>query len=117
MYFFYIHAAIECPPLPGIDNGVISYAADTVADYMLGTVATYTCNAGFFLDISAAGSSATRTCVDDNDNDAEGIFDRQPPTCIRKYISTVHACLVFYRVLSFSLQLQIVWFCPLFPME
>ncbi len=56
------------------------------ANYSLGTVATYTCNAGFFLDTSAAGSSATRLCVDDFDGDAEGIFDLQPPTCIRKYM-------------------------------
>ncbi len=67
-----------------------------MANYSLGTVATYACNAGFFLDISAAGSSATRTCVDDNDNDADGIFDRQAPTCIRKYIDS--ACLVLFHI-------------------
>ncbi len=76
--------AVECEPLPGIANGVITYAADMTANYSLGTQATYVCNAGFFLDISATDASAARVCVDDNDNDAEGIFQRQPPTCIRK---------------------------------
>ncbi len=87
--------AVECDPLPGIANGVISYAADITANYELGTVATYACNAGFFLDISAADASATRTCVDDNDNDAEGIFDRQAPRCVRKYISSLLAIIIY----------------------
>ena len=27
----------------------------------------------------------TRTCVDDGDNDAEGIFDGQAPICVCKF--------------------------------
>ncbi len=57
------------------------------ADYMLDTVATYKCDPEFALNMSATNSSATRTCVDDSDNDAEGVFDRQPPTCVRKYFA------------------------------
>ncbi len=76
-------AAIECPPLPAITNGVITYAADTTSDYDLGTVATYTCNAGYFLDLSFGGFEM-RTCVDDNGLDAIGVFDRQAPRCVRK---------------------------------
>ena len=55
-----------------------------VPNYELGTVATYSCDAGFVLDFSLGGTE-TRTCVDDGDNDAEGIFDGQAPTCVRKF--------------------------------
>ena len=78
----YIHTAIECEPLPAIANGVITYAPDSISNYSLGTTATYSCNVGLSLDLSAG--SETRTCVDDGDNDAEGVFDGQAPTCARK---------------------------------
>ena len=77
-----IHTAIECEPLPAIANGAITYAPDSVPNYSLGTTATYSCNAGFSLDLSAG--SDTRTCVDDGDNGAEGVFTGQAPTCVRK---------------------------------
>ncbi len=76
-------AAIQCNALDGIENGVITYAIDTTPNYDPGTVATYTCDAGFFLYLSLGGSM-TRTCVDDEDNDAEGVFSGQAPRCIRK---------------------------------
>ncbi|XP_064387566.1 uncharacterized protein LOC135335869 isoform X2 [Halichondria panicea] len=72
---------IECLPLDPINNGVITYAPDTTFNYDLGTVATYACDAGFFLDLSLGGS-VTRTCFDDLDNDAEGVFSGQEPRCI-----------------------------------
>ena len=53
-------------------------------NYELGTVATYSCDAGFVLDLTLGGTM-TRTCVDDGDNDAEGIFDGQAPICVRKF--------------------------------
>ncbi len=80
---FSIHTAIQCSPLPAITNGVITYATDITSNYDLGTVATYTCDDGFVLDLSLGGSM-TRTCFDDLDNDAEGVFNRQAPRCIRK---------------------------------
>ena len=58
------------------------YSPDSVSNYSLGTTATYSCNTGFSLDFSAG--SRTRTCVDDGDNDAEGVFNGQAPTCVRK---------------------------------
>ncbi len=72
-----------------IDNGVIVYSTALTPEnnYGLDTVATYICNSGFRLDL-AEGGSETRTCVDDMDNDAEGVFDRQAPRCVRKYTST-----------------------------
>ena len=79
---YIIHAAIECEPLPAIVNGSISYSSVGTPNYSLGTVATYSCNTGFSLDLSAG--SETRTCVDDGDNDVEGVFIGQAPTCVRK---------------------------------
>ena len=54
-----------------------------VADFDLGTVATYACDAGFVLDLSL-GRSEMRMCVDDDGLDAIGVFDRQAPRCVRK---------------------------------
>ena len=66
-----------------IANGImITYAPDSISNYSLGTIATYSCNAGFSLDLSAG--SEIRHCKDDGDNDTEGVFDGQAPTCICK---------------------------------
>ena len=81
-YLCIFHTAIECEPLPAIVNGSISYSSTGAPNYSLGTTANYSCNTGFSLDLSAG--SETRTCVDDGDNDAEGVFDDQAPTCVRK---------------------------------
>ena len=81
---------IECPPLPNIANGVITYNATGTPNYALGTVATYSCNAGFVLDLSVG--SEMRTCIDDGDNDAEGMFDMRAPACVRKSAIIVHKC-------------------------
>ena len=75
-------AAIECPSLPSIANGMILYSNTGTPNYFLGTVATYSCDTGFFLDLS--GGSETRTCIDDGDNDAEAIFSGLAPACICK---------------------------------
>ncbi len=76
-------AAIQCNPLDGIENGVITFAIDTTPNYDLDTVAFHVCNPGFFLDLSQGGSTF-RTCVDDDGLDAIGEFDNQAPRCIRK---------------------------------
>ena len=92
----HVHIAIECEPLPVIANGVITYAPDSVQNYSLGTVATYSCNAGFSLDLS--DGSETRTCLDDGDSDAEGVFDGQAPTCVCKSTGcTIKLILVQYK--------------------
>ena len=77
-----ISVAIECLPLAAIVNGVITYAPDNTSNYALGTVATYACNAGYILDLSVG--SETRTCEDDGDMDAEGVFTLQAPQCVGK---------------------------------
>ncbi len=77
------HAAIQCPLIPAIPNGVITYAPDNTPNYDLGTVATFTCKTGFVVDLSLGGYEI-RTCMDDNGVDAIGVFDRQAPRCVRK---------------------------------
>ena len=82
-YYFFL-SAIECLPLPPIADGAITYALDMVPNYELGTVATYSCDPGLVLDLTLGGS-VMRTCVDNVDNDAEGIFDGQAPFCVCKF--------------------------------
>ena len=77
-----VHTAIECLLLPTFTNGMISYSPDISPNFDLGTDATYTCDAGFFLDVTAA--SQVRTCIDDNGMDAIGVWSGQEPSCIRK---------------------------------
>ncbi|XP_064386665.1 sushi, von Willebrand factor type A, EGF and pentraxin domain-containing protein 1-like [Halichondria panicea] len=69
--------AIECPPLPTITNGMISYFPDVTPDYDLGTNATITCEAGFYLE----GNEA-RVCMDDNGMDTIGVWSGQKPSCV-----------------------------------
>ena len=78
-----ILAAIVCPPLSSITNGAIAYSNPGTPNYPLGTIATYSCDAGYVLDLTSGGSE-TRTCIDDGDNDAEGVFSGQAPACIGK---------------------------------
>ncbi len=40
---------VECPALALIPNGAITYGPDTIADFEVDTVATYSCNLGFGL--------------------------------------------------------------------
>ena len=80
-----IIVAIECEQLDEIANGFITYTVDLTADFELGTTATYDCNEGYFLDLSVG--SEVRTCVDDNDGDALGVFDGQAPACVRTSVS------------------------------
>ena len=82
-------AAIECHPLLSIANGFIKYYPDDTPNYALGTVATYSCDAGYVLDLSVG--SVTRTCTDNgNVMDAIGEFDGQAPTCIGELIVPDH---------------------------
>ncbi len=74
-----IPTAIMCPPLPAITNGMISYSPDVTPDYDLGTNATYTCEAGFYLE-----GDEVRMCVDDDGMDATGVWSGHEPICVCK---------------------------------
>ena len=91
-------AAIECEPLPPIVNGFITYAPgpDNSANYKLGTIASYTCYSGYFLELSS--NSETRTCRDDDGKDAFGKFDGQAPTCVGKCLKAVHCSKLKYKI-------------------
>ena len=77
----FIHAVIECLPLTSIDSGIIRYAPDTIPNFALGTVATYSCIVGYALDLSVG--SRTRTCTK---NGMIGEFDGRVPTCVCEFI-------------------------------
>ncbi len=83
--FFILNTAIECRVLPVFTNGMIVYATDGILDFNLGTTATYSCNEGYTLDLSIGDE--VRTCIDDGDNDAVGMFSDQEPACVRKCCS------------------------------
>ena len=74
--FFFILIA-QCPELPPIINGFITYAGDVVPDFDIGTVATYECNSGFVVV-----GVMTRNCVEAADH--TGVFNGVAPTCQRK---------------------------------
>ncbi len=76
--------AIECPPPPSISYGMTSFTPDITANFSLGTVATYSCITGFFLDLS---EGEVRTCMEDGGADAIGMWSDDPPTCVRKSCS------------------------------
>ncbi len=63
--------AVECPALPSIPNGAITYGPDTIAPFNVDTVATHSCNDGFILGIG----SETRTCL------VSGIWSGLIPVC------------------------------------
>ena len=75
LVFFFYFLAITCEVLPDIANGTISY--DMTSIYVLGAVATYMCDNGFYLE-----GEAQRTCT--SRNRISGVFDGKEPTCICK---------------------------------
>ena len=81
--FFILNTAIGCLVLPIFANGIITYATDVTPDFDLGTTATYSCNDGYTLDLSTGDE--VRTCIDDGNNDAVGMFSGQAPACVCKY--------------------------------
>ena len=76
-FLLYIYTVIMCPPLPTITNGTISYSPDVTSDYDLGTIATYTCEAGFYLE-----GNEVRVCMDDDGMDVIGLWSGQEPSCV-----------------------------------
>ncbi len=86
--------AILCPSLPIILNGTINYSTDDGPNYVLQTTATYSCDEGFFLNVT----ENTRTCQDDDDDDDEGAWSDEAPTCVRElHNNTVANVQVYMR--------------------
>ena len=59
------------------------YSPDNTSPFDLGTIATYVCDDGFYLDLSVG--SETRTCIEDGNGDRVGVFDGEAPSCVRKF--------------------------------
>ncbi len=66
---------------------MIVYATDVTPDFDLSTTATYSCNDGYTLDLSIGAE--VRTCIDDGNNDAVGVFSGQAPACVSKYCNNI----------------------------
>ena len=62
---------------------MISYAPDTIADFDLGTVATYSCNKSYRLIADSEGD--IRTCVDGGEGNG-GVFDGTESFCECKLV-------------------------------
>ncbi|XP_064387505.1 uncharacterized protein LOC135335846 isoform X3 [Halichondria panicea] len=62
----------QCPPLPEIANGMITYLPDNTPDYDVGTTAIYICEDGFTLS-----GDVTRDCQSDR------TFSGMEPVCSR----------------------------------
>ncbi len=91
-------AIIECSPVPTITNGMISYSPDDIPDYNLGTEATYTCEAGFYLE-----GSEVRVCMDDDGMDTIGVWSGQQASCVRKLSAKAVSNLTMY-IVCFAMQ-------------
>ena len=70
----------QCPELPAIANGSIIYAPDNMADYDIGTIATYDCDPGFVLF-----GNMERTCT--QAGDGSGIWPGGPLICESKTVN------------------------------
>ena len=74
------YIVIECPELT-LDNGAVTYATDTMANFEVGTTARHSCHFGFSLQ-----GPVVRTCEDDDGMDGTvGVWSDSTSTCARKF--------------------------------
>lgn len=85
-----------CSALNVPTNGRIAYATDTVAPFMFGTTATYSCNSGF-----ALVGNTVRSCGG-NDTVTVGSWSGSDPTCQGKF-TMVLLCLTSEALNSSSM--------------
>ncbi len=93
----------QCPPLPEIANGMISYLPDNTPDYDVGTTANYICEDGFTLS-----GDVTRDCQSD------GTFSGMEPVCSMTREWTISMLLLYSWYIPFQL---CVLNCLLLPTE
>ena len=100
----YTHTAIKCSQLDPISNGIISYNPDSVVgSYDLATIATHSCNEGFYLS-----GAITRECTGDISSSFGSWNGRSAPTCMGNLynvmfhnwssISWQHTCMTLDRM-------------------
>ena len=68
----------HCPALPDFTNGVISYSMGGPNEFPNSTIATYSCNEGYFLE-----GEPDRTCRVPA-GILDGTYDGEEPYCVRK---------------------------------
>ncbi len=71
---------------------MISYSPDITPDNDLEIKATYTCEAGFYLE-----GNEVQVCMDDDGMDAIGVWSGQEPSCVCKLSARVCNSLVLYE--------------------
>ena len=71
---------IKCPALTAPINGQVSYTTDMSSSFDIGTIATFSCDAGFSLN----GDTATLACADDDQADTIGTWGGTEPSCLGK---------------------------------
>ncbi len=71
---------------------MISYSPDVTPDYDLGTEATYTCEAGFYLE-----GNQVRVCMDDDGMEAIRMWSGRVPSCVRKSLALYKPIVLIYR--------------------
>ncbi len=76
---WFISIDVQCPELPPILNGSIKYVEDDNAPFDLGTMATYMCNDGFFLD-----RGDERNCTTGEAGTGVWVWTGQEPQCVCK---------------------------------
>lgn len=80
-------AAITCPALPTVNNGMISYSTIEENGFSFGTFATHTCNAGFFRE-----GNENRECSGDGSS-VNGTWTGTAPICggiVREFSTKNH---------------------------
>ena len=75
-FVYFCITAIECSMVNALPNGTVMYSVDTVAPFEFGTVATLSCDNGFFLD-----GDDVRVCEDDDQLDTVGVWSESNATC------------------------------------
>ena len=83
-----LSAVIECPTLTAPSNGQVSYTTDLSSRFDIGTVATFSCDAGFSLN----GTTTTLTCADDDQADTIGTWRGTEPSCLGKSFELISTC-------------------------
>ena len=88
--YYPLSAVIECPTLTAPANGQVSYNTDMSSPFDIGTVATFSCDAGFSLN----GTTATLVCADDDQADTIGTWGGTEPNCLGKLqVKTLILCI------------------------
>ncbi len=73
---------MQCPELPPLLNGTITYGLDFTPDFDSGTLATHFCDFGFRLV-----GPLSRVCLN------TGMWSLQPPVCERKIYKYNRLCM------------------------